>query len=180
MSLKINMLVIDGRAIRGFITGFFFGIIFVVTAIIGITSTLLVKGITVKVDADKIAYMVRGYVLQRARVELPQFIGELEQRVPLLVSSQLDLIDAVSIKISKLEMRLPKEFGEKLDREVKQKVSLMIAQSVRSFDTEPLIKSLGNSAYDLVRGGLKRELEGKRISIEAWEWLKIPVTVSTR
>jgi hypothetical protein len=178
--LRISMLVLDGRAIRQFITGFILGAIFVITAVIGIASIILIKGVTVKVDADKIAYMVRGYVLKRARIELPQMIEQLEQKVPVLVSSKLNLTDDITLKVSKVEMKLPREIGAQLDKEVKRKVTSMVARSVRSFDTEPVIERLGNSAYDLVRGGLKRELEGKRILIKTSKWFSIPVTVSTR
>ncbi|NPV52261.1 MAG: hypothetical protein HPY71_01910 [Firmicutes bacterium] len=165
---------------RSFLFGIGVGALAVLVIIAGLGYTVLSRGVSLAIDSQRIAALVRTQVEEAARAELPIIAEDLKKSVPAQIGKSPIKLGDSSIRISNIQISLPSASLRQLENELNRLAERSALATIDTMNFSQLAESVGAITHDVVRETLRSELAGKTVNVVASKWMAVPVVVHVR
>ncbi|MGE5561325.1 MAG: hypothetical protein ACM3XN_09830 [Chloroflexota bacterium] len=176
------MTLADSGLRRQFLSGLIVGVILTLSLLAGGATVITRRGVSVSVDIEPVALMVREQVTAEAQRSLPQFVSEMEARVPEMVATEMAqrMRAAASFSMADFTFDLPDSVTAMIQERLQAIVEDIIYECFAMFDTDLAAAQLGDQAYELVKTSIASEASELALQYRLFGRLPLPVTLNFR
>lgn len=140
---------------------------------------LSVEGVTLYLDSNQIAALVRDRVVEQAKTDLPNLIAEAKSEIPEIVAKEMkDQLSSDRMEIAGFVFRMPEELMTELRRRLQTNVENATAEILDGMNTSMLAEQFGNNAYDMVRDTIQGEFGGQSFNVMIFERIPLRVKIA--
>lgn len=151
-----------------------FGVVFLVT-LIGY-QFLHGRGISVFVDQEQVAAMVRERVGTKVAQELPAILARVSGEAAAELLPE-ETVPNLALELGGKKIALPQETVSALWREITRTAKAALAGTLERMDYQPYAEDLADEVFAMVSEIMSREFYGRTFHWRANGWLSVPVTV---
>jgi len=134
------------------------------------------RGISVFVDQDQVAAMVRERVGARAAQELPAILAKVSGEAAAELLPE-EAVPNLALELGGKKITLPQETVAGLWREITRATRTALAGTLERMDYQPYADDLADEIFAMVSEIMSREFYGRTFHWPANGWLRVPVTV---
>jgi hypothetical protein len=147
----------------------------------GSVYTLSVRGLTVYLDGEEIAQIVRERVMLQARQDLPALIAGAKEEIPHIVEEEMaDQLSSDRMEIAGLVFRIPDELLDQLRGSMKKNVENATGQILDGIDTDVVAEKFGDDVYRMVLETISGELADQSFQVTVFGKIPIRIRVALR
>jgi hypothetical protein len=139
------------------------------------------QGVTVYLDSEEVARLVRDQVILQARQDLPQLIAGAKAQIPAIVEEEMrEQLNSDRMEIAGFVFRVPDELMAQLKKNMQDNVENATAEILDGIDTDEVALQFGEDVYHMVRETMQGELHGQSFEIMAFDRLPVLVRVNVK
>jgi len=176
--VRKNRRIFNGRS---FWAGFFCAVLMLCATLAGAFYLLSSQGVTVYLDSEEVARLVRDQVILQARQDLPQLIAGAKAQIPAIVEEEMrEQLNSDRMEIAGFVFRVPDELMAQLKKNMQDNVENATAEILDGIDTDEVALQFGEDVYHMVRETMQGELHGQSFEIMAFDRLPVLVRVNVK
>jgi hypothetical protein len=166
---------------RYFFAGFLSALLLLSAVLAGALFLFTSQGVTVYLDSEEVARLVRNQVIAQARIDLPKLIDGAKAEIPSIVEEEMrDQLTSDRMEIAGFVFTVPDELMSQLKKNMQDNVENATAEILDGIDTDEVAEQFGEDVYRMVRETMQGELHGKSFEIMAFDRLPVLVRVNVR
>lgn len=137
------------------------------------------QGITVVLDSEQMAELVRESIAKQAKEDLPKIIAGAKSEIPGIVDKEMrDQLLSDRMEIAGFVFRMPEELTEQLRKNMQKNVENATGQILDAIDTTMLAEEFGRNAYNMVRYSMQNEFDEQTFHVRLFNRIPLPVRIS--
>ncbi len=162
-----------------FVMGFIFASLLFFSVLSLSAGYLATQGVTVYLDSDEVARMVREQIIVQAELDLPKLIANAKAEIPEIVEKEMEgQLTSDRMEIAGFVFRVPDELMEQLKSNIQLNVESAAGQILDGIDTQVVAEQFGDDVYLMVKETMHDELDGRSFQIRVFG--SIPVRIWTQ
>ncbi|MDW7650611.1 MAG: hypothetical protein SCK29_00345 [Bacillota bacterium] len=159
-----------------FIAGALFSFLFMLLLFAAAVSYFAVQGVTVSLNSDDMALLVRDRISQQARADLPQMIAGAKAEIPEIVAREMEgQLKSDRMEIAGFVFRMPEELTAQLQKNIQSNVENATGKILDGIDTATLAEKFGEDAYQMVKHSMQDEFNNQSFQVLLFN--RIPLNV---
>ena len=140
---------------------------------------LATQGVTVYLDSDEVARVVREQIIVQAELDLPRLIAGAKAEIPEIVEKEMQgQLTSDKMEIAGFVFRRPDELMEQLKSNIQLNVENAAGQILDGIDTQIMAEQFDDDVYHMVKETMHDELDGRSFQIIVFG--SIPIRIWTQ
>ena len=162
-----------------FAAGFVAAGIVILLLLAGLGGMAATQGVTVRLEGEELAALIRERIASQVRAEMPKIIEEAKAGIPAIVEKEMETqFTSNRMEIAGFVFKMPEELMTQLKNNMRDNVEQATGQILDGIDTNQLAEKFGANAYQLVQESIQSELDGQSFHVLVFN--RIPLRISVR
>ena len=163
---------------KSFITGFVTATIIFTVLMAGAIGIASARGVTVRLDSEELAAMVRDQIVAQARAEMPLIIDTAKAEIPYIVEQEMqNQFKSDRMEIAGFVFQMPAELTEQLKKNMRENVERATGKILDGIETDQLAQKFGDDAYKMVLSTLEEEINGQDFQVMLFDLIPLNVNI---
>ena len=162
---------------RSFLLGAGSALVLFVLLLVFAAAMLTSRGVSIQLDSEDLALLIREQVESQAKAALPRMIAGAKAEIPRIVQEQMQDQLSDRMEIAGFVFTMPAELLHLLERNLQKNVENATGRILDGIDTETLAAQFAQDAYRMVRQTLQEELHGQKFMVFLFDRIPVPVHV---
>ncbi|MCW3490860.1 hypothetical protein [Dethiobacter alkaliphilus] len=163
---------------KSFILGFVSSAIIFIVILAGLTAMASARGVTVRLDSEDLAAMVRDRIVAQAKAEMPAIINSAKAEIPAIVEQEMENeFKSDRMEIAGFVFQMPDELMQQLRSNMRRNVEQATGKILDGIETEELAHKFGEDAYAMVLSTMEEEISGQSFQVMLFDLIPMRVRI---
>ena len=166
---------------KSFVWGFASAALIFLIMLSGVTAFASSRGVTVQLDSEDMATLVRDSIVAQARAEMPNIITNAKAEIPIIVEQEMESqFKSDRMEIAGFVFQMPEELTAQLKKNMRQNVESATGKILDGIETEKLAEKFGENAYAMVLSTMESEISGQSFQVLLFDIIPLKVRIQVK